>query len=175
MRAESGISVIELSIASMITLILVAAVLSMLDSGTRHERVGQARYEAQLTLRTSMNQISRELRQALSVDPSSNQTRLDMQTLISGTQRRVVYEVVGTAPNAVLQRSLDGGAPALLAERIVAPQAFCYHFSEPTCMATSPTADLSSVRISLQIAPVVFSQGTVTLATDVQLRNVSGI
>ena len=115
-----------------------------------------------------------------------------MQTLISDgsgnvTTHRVVYQVVGTAPNATLQRLLDptGSAPGpytgtavQLADKIVAPQAFCYQFDDTAlpppgvCNATSPTSTLSAIRVSLSISPVAFAQGSITLATDVQLRNI---
>lgn len=168
---DSGINVVELTIAVALLMLIVGAALSMLESGTRAERIGQARNDAQTTLRTAMNQMTKELRQAVSISSSSNQTTLDMQTLIGGVQHHVVYQVVGTPPNAKLQRTMDGGAPGDLASRIVAPRAFCYQFNEPDCLATSPPTDMSAIRISLRITPVVFSSGTVTLATDVQLRN----
>lgn len=175
LRDDRGFTIIELVIASALFFIILLAVLSTVDTGTKSERISQARQEALVGLRQAMTQITKELRQATSVDADptkSNASRLDIQTLIGGVQHHVVYDVVGTAPNAVLRRSLDGGAPQQLADRVVAPQAFCYQFDEPTCLATSPTANLSSIRVALEISPVAFSQGAVTLATDVELRNV---
>lgn len=172
-REDVGTTVIELVIATALLLIIIGAALSMLDTGTKTERISQARNDAQTSLRGAMNQMTKEVRQAVSVAPSSNQTLLDIQTLISGVQHRVVYQVTGSPPNAKLQRAIDGGTPVQLADRIMAPQAFCYQYSDPDCLATTPPTGLSSIRISLQISPVVFSSGTVTLATDIQLRNVS--
>jgi Tfp pilus assembly protein PilV len=172
---DRGFTVIELVIASGLFFIILLAVLSTLDTGTKSERISQARQEALVSLRGAMTQMTKELRQAISVDadPSkSNASRVDMQTLLGGVQHHVVYQVVGTAPNAILQRSVDEGPTTQLADRILAPLAFCYQYDEPNCLATSPTADLSSIRVSLEISPVVFSAGAVTLATDIELRNI---
>jgi hypothetical protein len=174
LRAEEhAFTLVEAVISSALLLLIIGAALSMLDSGTKSERVSQARNDAQVSLRGAMTQMTRELRQAISVAPSSNQSLLDMQTLIGGVEHHIVYQVVGEPPSAKLQRAVDGGTPTQLADRIVAPQAFCYQYNEPDCLATSPPASLTAIRISLQISPVVFSSGTITLATDVQLRNVA--
>ena len=192
-RDERGFTIVELTIAGALLVVIVGAVLSLLDSGTRAERVSQARHSAELTLRGALTQMTTELRQATAIDPNSTQSVLDMTTLISDStgnvsQHRVVYQIVGTAPNAILQRIVDpaGTAPGpytgpvvQLADKVVAPQAFCYQFDDTAtpapgvCDATSPTATLASIRISLSISPVAFSQGSVTLATDVQLRNIA--
>ena len=188
---EQGFTVIEGVIASTLTLVLAMAVLSLMDSGAKSERISQARHSAQLTLRGATMQMTKEIRQAVSVAAGSTQTVLDMQTLLydqvtnSVQTHRVVYRVTGSPPDAKLERLEDptgtapgpySGATAVqLADRVVAPQAFCYQYdgSTNTCTSTSPTATLSSIRISLEITPVAFNAGAVKLATDVKLRNVS--
>jgi len=175
---DRGVTVLELTIASALTMLILLAVLSSLDSGTRSERISQARQEAEVTMRSAMSQVTRDLRQAVSIASGSTATLLDMQTLIDGVQHHVVYQVVGTSPNATLQRTVDSSAATTLAKNIVAPQAFCYQYIDPSCVASSISAlsspnDLSSVRISIQLTPIVFQSGSITLATDVQLRNIA--
>jgi type II secretory pathway component PulJ len=171
-RGDRGSTVLEVALASALFMLMVGAVLTALDSGTRSERVSQARQEALLDLRQAMTQMTKEIRQAVSIDPTSTATRLDMHTLVGGTDRRVVYEVSGSAPNAILRRTVYTPTATTfeLANRIVAPQAFCYQFNE-TCLATTPGETLSSIRVSLALTPVVLSAGSITLATDIELRN----
>ena len=171
LREEHGLSLIEVVIASFLSLVILLAVLATLDSGTKSERISQARQDALVDLRSAMAQMTKEIRQADSVASTSNQSRLDIQTFVGGAVHRVVYDVVGTPPNALLRRSLDGGTPVVLTDRVIAPQPFCYEFDQPNCLSTTPTVNLSSVRISLELSPVAFGAGSVTLATDVQLRN----
>jgi Tfp pilus assembly protein PilE len=174
---ERGVTLIELMIASGLFMLLTGAVLAALDSGVRTERISQARQEALADMRNAMTRMTKELRQAVSVNPASTATALDMQTLIGGDQHRVIYEVAGASPHAVLQRSVDSAAPIVLATRIVAPTAFCYQYDDtatPPCLRSTPDpATLSSVRISLTLDPVIFSAGSVTLATDIELRNLN--
>jgi Tfp pilus assembly protein PilV len=185
LRDEGGLSIIEVTIASVLLIIVLFSAFSLLDSGTRSERTSQARNDAQVMLRTAVAQMTKEIRQATYVDSTSNQSSLSMKTLIGGTEYWVSYEVTGTTPNAVLNRRqcasptssttiscLASTAAVQIADRVVAPQAFCYQFDDPDCLAVSPTSTLSAIHVSLQVSPVVFSQGTVTLATDVQLRNI---
>jgi Tfp pilus assembly protein PilW len=186
-RHDGGLTVIEVMIASLLFLVLTMAVLSLLDSGTRSERVSQARDDAQVMLRGAVGTMTKEVRQATYVDSTSDQSNLYMKTLLDGVEYWVAYKVIGTVPTATLQRlqcsapassttmtCLDSATPVQLADRIVAVQAFCYLFDDPDCIANPnhPTSTTSAIHISLQVSPVVFSQGTVTLATDVQLRNI---
>jgi prepilin-type N-terminal cleavage/methylation domain-containing protein len=191
-RDDCGFTLVEMMIVTAVLVVIVGAVLSLLDTATRTERISQARDTAEVTLRGALTQMTKELRTAVSIDSHSTQSVLDMQTLISDStgsvsQHRVVYQVVGMSPNATLQRIIDptgtapgpySGSAVQLADKVVAPQAFCYQFDDTAtpapgvCNASSPASTLSTVRVSLSVSPVAFSNGSVTLATDVQLRNV---
>jgi hypothetical protein len=135
-------------------------------------------------MRTALQQLTKEARQATYVDPTSDASDLYMKTLIDGVEYWVAYKVVGSPPNATLQRlqcssptssttisCLSGAVSVQLADRIVAPQAFCYQYDDPDCLSTTPPSTLSAIHVSLQLTPVAFSQGTVTLSTDVRFRN----
>ncbi len=177
-RDERGITVLEVAIAMALSAIIMTAAYSLMDSGTRSERISQARQDAEVTMRAAINQATQDLRQAISIASTSTATNLDMQTLIDGVQHHIVYQVVGTAPNATLQRTIDGGVAQTLASNIIAPQAFCYQYIDPNCVAPtiaslSSPSDLSSVRIAIQLTPIAFNSGSITLATDVELRNIN--
>jgi type II secretory pathway pseudopilin PulG len=164
---ESGTTVIELVIASGIFLIMLVAVLNVLDTGTKQERAQQARHSAMLQLRNSMTRMTKDIRQVISIAPSSSQTRLDTQTYLSGAQHHVVYQITSTE----LTRTIDGGAATPMATRVVAGTAFCY--DPPACALTNPPAEPTTVRITVAVVPEAFSRGPITLATEVELRNVT--
>ncbi|MEX0873746.1 MAG: prepilin-type N-terminal cleavage/methylation domain-containing protein [Actinomycetota bacterium] len=166
LRREEGVTVIELMVATAIFMILLLPVLSLLDSGTRTERANQVRHDALVDLRGAMTRITKDVRQALSIDPASSKTKLDMTTIVGGVDRRVIYQLSG----GTLTRSIDGGTPGPLAERVTSTEVFCY--DPPDCTLTAPPADPSSVRVAIALEPVVFSGGPLTLATDVELRNI---
>jgi type II secretory pathway component PulJ len=166
LRREEGITVIELLVASSIFIILLLPVLSLLDSGTRTERANQVRHDALVDLRGAMTRITKDVRQALSIDPASSKTMLDMTTIVSGSDHRIVYQLTGST----LTRSIDGGTPGALAENVTSTEVFCY--DPPDCALTAPPDDPSAVRVAIALEPVVFSGGPLTLATDVELRNI---
>jgi Tfp pilus assembly protein PilV len=186
LREEDGLSVIELVIASTLSMVILLSMLMMIDSGTRAERGQQARTEAMLDGRAAMQRITRDTRQALSLATSSNRTKIDMQTLVSGDVHHVTFELAGgtlirrscaelTAtpscalptdgePLAANVTAVNPGPPA------VTSGVFCY--DPPVCAAPAALVHARSVRISFGIDPEVLSGGPITLATDVKLRNI---
>ena len=166
LQEDEGVGIIELMVASAIFIILLLPVMSLLDSGTKTERANQVRHEALLDLREAMTRITKDVRQALSIDPASDRTRLDMRTIVAGVERRVVYRLTG----ATVTRAVDGGGAALLAEKVTSTQIFC--FDPPDCVLTAPPEDPSAVRVDIALEPEVFSRGPINLATDVELRNI---
>jgi Tfp pilus assembly protein PilW len=174
LRGDHGSTVVELVFASALFLLLLGGVLAMLDSATRAERGQQSRRDALVELREAMTRITKDLRQALVVAdaPGSGHSRLEITTLISGDEHPIVYEVVG----GEFRRSLDGGGPTALASGIAvtADPTFCYSFDSvgKTCIDDGgPPSPVTSVRITLARTPDASSGGPITLATDVQLRN----
>jgi type II secretory pathway component PulJ len=166
LREEDGVGMIELLVAAAIFIILLLPVLSLLDSGTKTERANQARHEALLDLRSVMTRITKDVRQALTIDPASDRTKLDMETIVLGVEHRVVYQLTG----GTVTRAVDGGAATLLAEKVTSAQIFCY--DPPDCVLTAPPEDPTSVRVDIALEPEVFSRGPINLATDVELRNI---
>lgn len=167
LRDDRGLTVIEVVIASTLSLVILMGAFQLLDSGTRHERGQQARHSALLELRGAMTRMSKDVRQALSIEPSSTRTRLDMQGLVLGAQHQIVFELTG----GKLVRKVDGasvGTP--LASDVTSTAVFCY--DPPDCVLATPSVEPTSIRISIAREPEVFSGGPITLATDVELRNI---
>jgi Tfp pilus assembly protein PilW len=173
LRNESGTSVIELVIVTAISIVILGAVLSMLDSGTKTERGTEARHSVLLALRGAVERVDKDLRQATLVASTSTTSCLDMQTYISGVTHRVVYQVIG----GEFRRTLDGTvactgtqtSAATLVSHMSTTAVFCY--DPPTCAATGPPSPIALVRVSLAATPEVFSGGPISLATDIRLRN----
>lgn len=144
---------------------LLLAVLSSLDSATRVEAEQQDRHQALLGARAAMTIITKDVRQALWVDPSSTANRLSIQTLQSGTERAVVYVRSGNT----LTRSVGESAAQTMVDNLLPSQTFCYHFVA-ACEAAEPGEELSSIRITIKVSPEP-TGAPITLATDVKLRN----
>jgi hypothetical protein len=166
---ECGLSMLEIVIASGLFMVLLTAVLTMLDSGTRTERAQQARHETLLELRDAMTEVSTAARQARAVMPESTRSRLVIETLRTGAERWTTFELVN---GELLVRTCStlpctsAGQP-LTANVITGT--FCY--DPPGCVSSSPSGAISSIRISLAVQPTVASVSEIALSTDVELRN----
>ena len=183
---DSGLSVIELIIASTLSMVILLSALMAVDSGTRTERGQQARNEALLDARAAMTRMTKETRQALSLATSSTRTKIDMQTLVGGDAYHVVYELTAgrlvrkscaepaATPSCALPTSSEELATRVTAVNPGPPASttsvFCY--DPPVCAMPAPLGHPRSVRISMGIEPEVLSGGPITLATDVKLRNI---
>jgi Tfp pilus assembly protein PilW len=174
-RDEDGVSLIELVIVTAISLVIIGAVLSMLESGTKVERGTQARHSALLDLRSAIVDIDKDLRQAVSLDASSTTSHLDMCTYLSGVQRRVVYDVSsGQLTRATSSSSCSGSlGTAILVIHVTSTAPFCYDYDSvaDTCGGAAPSTTTKIVHVQLAATPEVFSGGPITLATDIELRN----
>lgn len=166
---DDGLTVVEMSIALAMTMLIVFSVLSALDFGTRSERGQQARSEALTGLRTAMQRMTKDVRQAVSISPASTRDRLVLRTIIAGTETDMTYEVNGE--NELL-RIVEGIPPGIPLATNVAPTGlFC--FDAPSCSLNSPEmSTLTRIRITLINSPSVGDGPPVTLATDVELRNI---
>jgi hypothetical protein len=175
LRGDGGMTVIELVIASALFLVILMGVLASLDTATKAERGQQARTDALLDLRNGMTRVTKEVRQATAIDATSTTKKIDMQTLILGSKKRVIYNVSGTSLTRAVCTSFDfgtacGSTGGVLADHLTNVDPFCY--DAPTCSAANPTVTTTSVRITLAGTPDVLSNKAITLATDIELRNI---
>ena len=186
-RDDSGFTLIELMVATLLTSVILFAALQVLDNVTKNERGQAVRHTAMLEIRQAMTRVTRDLRQATWIDPTSNHFRLTMKTLSEGAEVDVTYELILTDPDQdiyELRRSLAGGPYALVTNVVLdttTDPAICYSYysagSPSECLDPAPPDDhppdeLTAIRITFAKDPEHNPAGPITLATDVQLRNI---
>ncbi len=183
LREDDGFTLVELVIASALSLMIAFSALSMMDGITRSERGAQARYDATSSVREAMMRATKELRQATAVNPSSSQSTLDVQTLLAGTAKRLTFDVSGTDIRRTICANFAfsapcGGSAAIVLSRVTNLAPFCYVHQIPASGTpapcdTTPTS-IKGIRIEFAATPDLKSTtAPVRLASDVQLRNAS--
>lgn len=166
-RDEGGFSLIELTIAAALLVLIVAASLTVLESGAQTERGQRVRAETLEDQRIGMERMTKEIRQALSIETASTRSALHMETLVGGVEHDVTYEVTG----GVLRRTLDGGTAVPLVSGVVSDEVFCY--DPPDCLLSSPDSSSPKlIEVALEVEPDSSGAPSVLLKTDVHLRNV---
>ena len=166
---DRGTTLIELVAVMGLLLVVMGSILSAYMAGVRTEKAAEVRDVAMEDLRYSMARLTKDVRQAVSIEASSSTSRLAIQTLVNGVQRRVVFDVAGTE----LRRAVGTGSPVPIARGMVRSDVFCY--DAPTCAAPSPTPGIELVRLALEVKPSQASAPPMALATDVQLRNLPSV
>ena len=113
--------------------------------------------------RIALDRLSKQLRQAESIDQSSSSTSaITFSGYIDGTPATIVWQVTGTSAPYTLEESTLGGANSVpVVSSLSDDNVFGYPLS-------GTTLDQVTVRLSLQT-----STTTVVFSTDVQLRNAS--
>ena len=190
LQDDTGLTLIELMVAGLMFSILMFAALTALDVTTKAERGQQARHEAMLDIRGAMDRFTKELRQATSIDPTSNHTVLKMKTLISGVETQVTYELFDVGGGKYdFRRTVGAGTPVTLVKNMVTGSTplgtpdppFCYSYysagAPSQCIDATNAAGgrvpdaLTAIRVTLAKAPESNPSEPITLGTDVQLRN----
>lgn len=165
-RDDRGFSLTELTIAGALIILVSASALTVLESGARTERGQRARAEAVEDQRIAFERLTKELRQAISVDTASTRSTLIMTTLIEGVEHDVTYDVV----DGTLRRSVDGGTAVPVLSGLTSSEVFCYDPSD--CLLSSPdTSTPALVRVSLDVRPDTQGAPAVPLEADIHLRN----
>ena len=108
-----------------------------------------------------MARITKDTRQATSIDATSTASVLDIHTYVDGVAATVAYHINGT----ILTRSINGGAGIVLVRNLASPSLFTY---DPPASPTRPV-----VTILLQATPKNSPNTTVHLTSEVRLRNLS--
>jgi type II secretory pathway pseudopilin PulG len=173
---DSGMSIIEMMVAVTLFMGILVAVLSSLDSGAKAERGQEARHSAMLELRQAMTQLTKDLRQTVLLDPDSTHSRLEIKTLISGAEQDVVYWLEPSGGGKLELRRQIGASPAstLVTNMDPTDPSFCYSYDSIGLVCTDlghPPAVPTAIRITLAKDPESNPGEPITLATDVQLRN----
>lgn len=170
---ERGLTLIELVIAGALSMLVLAGLLAAVGAGTRAENETRARHIAFRDLRDAVGVATSDIRQATGVSTSSTPTSLDIQTLVAGAPARMIYAVENAQFRQTVCSSFDfsapcGGTATTLVGEISVDRAFCY---DTDCTASAPTSALSLLRITIARDAMSDADAPITVATDVQLRN----
>lgn len=175
-REEAGHSLVEVLVAAAVMALLMAATLSILQSGLAASRWGSGRVEAQQAVRVALERMARELREA-GYDPASAgieavvvaeparivfQRDLDGDGAIDPTRERVTY--VLRPGESTLRRDAGGGAQPI-AEGV---RRFALAYLDDNGAPTIEPARIASVRIELEAGR---TGSEAIMATEVMLRN----
>lgn len=195
-RDETGITVLEVTVASFILLIVMAMVFSMLDSLTRNEARTQINITNEQSLRFAADQLSRDLRDANPLDgwtamptyATSVQVELGptagvrkiirwtydptAQTLVRQTMSNNTTSATVLSTNLTLNRIKDANGGAILFSYFGQHGEDLVNGSYDGHSFAASNIDDCSVRIRVSLSGAATAgQSPVRLTFDAQLRN----
>lgn len=154
-KDESGFTLVELLISITISALLVLGIASMVEVLQNNFRPNQSTNETQQSVYLGMNLLIRELREARSLVPGSNASRLIFVNVAGNTITYQLNSVPGT-----LTRTVSGGNSAIVANGIdftaiggVIPSRFIYDNSTPAqvrLITICLKADIGGKQLSVQ-------------------------
>jgi hypothetical protein len=145
-------------------MVVLGVVFSALDSVMKSEAYTSDRATALANMRTTLNRMTRELRQASAVDEAtSTDSRIEFDTYGTTGARHVVYEATGTT----LTRTLDGGSAVPVLTGLASTSIFSY-------VTAPPVPGAQWVRMYLQVRPKRSPETVLVLDSEVNLRNRTG-
>ena len=135
-----------------------------LDSVVRSQAYTADRTESLGTMRVTLNVMTRELRQASSVnETTSTPSRIEFDTYGAEGSRHVVYTAGGTT----LTRAVDGGAAITVLTGLASTNLFAY-------VTAPPVPGAQWVHINLRVRPKFAPETILVLDSEVNLRNRTG-
>lgn len=175
-RGQRGHSLVEVLVATAVMALLMAATLSILQSGLAASGWGSGRIEAQQAIRVALERMVREIREA-GYDPAAAgveavivaeparivfQRDLNGNGVIDPTHERVTYLL--RPGESTLRRDAGGGAQPI-AEGV---RRFVLAYFDVEGAPTTEPARIASVRIELEAGR---AGPEATMGTQVMLRN----
>jgi Tfp pilus assembly protein PilW len=157
---EHGTSLIELLFALALLTIVVVAFGSSFLSVQKSDAYVQGRSQSLDEMRVTINRMTRDLRQGASFVGQPTASDVTVRTYVNGVARDVRYQVSGSD----LLRSVGGGTPVALQHGVVTPDIFTF---------APDTTNPQVVTITLQVEPSNAPDTTVTLESEVRLRNLT--
>jgi prepilin-type N-terminal cleavage/methylation domain-containing protein len=160
---EAGFTLAELLVTMMVMGIVASTVMAVAMRTFTTTATITNRRDVLADGRVALDQLSKQLRQAESIDSTCDTTPTDSITFtgyINGDPATIVWSVAGSSAPYVLEESRLGGAnPVPVVSSLADNDVF-------TCSTDGDVMDQVSVRLPLQT-----NTTTVDLTTDVQLRN----
>lgn len=139
-------------------IVVVGSMLTIFESVQRSAAFVQDRTEHLDDMRLAIDQMTKEIRQAVSVSPTSTVSRIQMDTYLLGVKRQVVYQ----AASGKLTRQVDGGAAVVIQQRLSSSSIFTY---------TQSVTDVQVVGLTLNVTPRFQPDTTLVLTSEARLRN----
>jgi prepilin-type N-terminal cleavage/methylation domain-containing protein len=158
---QSGVTLVELLIASAIFLIVVLLAFDALDTTSKAQSYQTSRTNTLDDMRGVLNRMTRELRQATSVDETvSSASSIKFSTYVNG----VITDIAYTASGSDLIRQVGTASPYTALD----------HLSSTSVFGYTPSLGQSGVQwvdISLHVSPKGVPNTTLVLESEVNLRN----
>jgi prepilin-type N-terminal cleavage/methylation domain-containing protein len=173
LRGERGVTLVELLIVMAVSAIVVTVAYAGLDGATRTDDFTRVDAEALVSLRTGMDRLEKELRQARTVYDDSTSTTVRMWVDYDRDSQqdpveRVSWTLAAGGSGWELTRDTDAGSGDYFATgNLLSGSQFTY-------APAPPDTTLVVVRLRADADPDAGSAGVRTLLTEVRLRNAEG-
>jgi len=142
--------------------IVMTALLTVFESVQRSAAFVQNRSEALDSMRLTVDQMTKEIRQASSVAASSTASMIDMNTYVLGVGKHIVYQASGST----LTRSVNGGPAVAIQQRLTSTNIFTY---------TDSVFNVQLVAMTISVHPLNRPETTLVLTSEARLRNANVI
>ncbi len=169
---ETGLSLVELLIAMVMTAIIGSTLLSIVTSSLRTGLFASDTRATMDETRVAVERVARELRGARRVYPTSTGTSLRFWTDadvdgLQDTNEQVTYSLVANAGRTELQRSTEvsGSTSRVVARNLSSATAFTYDVAPPDTQVVTVTFTATSIGSG--------GASNLTATAGVRLRNVN--
>ena len=139
--------------------VVLGGLLTVFESVQRSATFVQERSETLDEMRIALDQMTKEIRQALEVESASTASRLEMTTYILGVQKQIVYEVTGTT----LTKNVNGAGAVPIQTQVASTSLFSY--------TVDASGVIQLVTLDLSVHPKRRPDTTVLLTSEARLRN----
>jgi hypothetical protein len=151
-------------IACGLLLLVLGVIFDSLDNVVKAESYTSDRTTSLDAMRLTLNRMTREIRQASSVDATiSGPSYIAFDTYSGGGTRHVVYSAAGT----ILTRQVNAGNPISILTGLASPSLFTY-------VTAPPVPGAQWVQINLQVRPQRSPDTILVLDSEINLRNRTG-
>jgi type II secretory pathway pseudopilin PulG len=125
-------------------------------------------------MRTTLNQMTKLLRQGVQVTAGSNATRLEFDTYVGASPTHILYTLDGTSTQ-LLQKIGTGPSVTVLRNLVANPPKPLFCYTDPSAVCGSAGGTTTHwVQIALQVHPARSPNTTLELDSQVNLRNRRG-
>ncbi len=154
-------TIVELMITSALLILVLLSVLSAFDTVSGAQAFQADRTKNLDDMRNVLNRMTRELRQASTVnEAASTTTSITFTTAINGTPTQVVYSATGTT----LTKQIGSGSAFIALKNLATTSIFAY-------VTGGTSTGVQWVDINLQVTPARHPATTLVLDSEVNLRN----